>query len=118
MSVLKLGLKQFGPVLVMKVLEQNDSVVNRGHFDFVSAKSGLAIRSVQRPELKPDYNSIYVRGGIRQRDNEVVYYQFNSNSVAEDWAKRIKLTVKELNAKYAKKEEPETSAVIEFEVVE
>lgn len=55
----------------------------RGDTMFLKAKSGWTISSCVRPEIDASNHTLYVRGASKKHDNEVFWYQADTEETAK-----------------------------------
>jgi hypothetical protein len=92
--ILKAKLWRKGRTVYFQVLEQDDNKIKRGGFEFKSQRTGMSVCSDDFPELS--YCTIYLRGGDKTRDNEIVERSFSSLEKADGYYQRCKTALTEL----------------------
>ena len=94
MKKLKLKLWRIKNIVLMEVLEQDESLRGKGEiFESYNCK----ILSVRNPHLTPD-KEIYIRGTNTELDNRIAYYDFGSTNEAKSCIRKIIDTVRAYNA--------------------
>ncbi len=117
MSKLAVGVKQFGRMVIGRVLEQVESLRSRTEDEsltlWTSSDEKFTINSVIDPDLCKSI--LYIRGEITDKDNEEFYHLFGTEEEAAQCVQHIREGVAAINAEGGR----ETAAAgIELERIE
>ncbi len=89
---LKVELFRYGTLVFGKILEQDESLREKGE---VISRSDYEIDSVSSPEFRQ--TRLFIRGAKKCDDNKVLYYNFTTVKDAEAWCENVKKLIDELN---------------------
>lgn len=90
-NVLSYVLYRMDNFLIFQVKYQDERFIGDRYYHArnFTAKNGVTIVSRHSPHLwKTDVNRIYIRGGLKDRDNEVTLLELASDVQAEHWERK------------------------------
>ena len=100
---LRMELFQYGTLVFGKIIEQYESFrnieVGVGAKELIS-KNAISIVTQSSPAIGEFRGnlSIYIRGYIREDDNDIIYYNFDTKEEADIFCDNVKELVEELNS--------------------
>ena len=98
MPKLKLGIQRVGNIVFGKALEQDESLREKG---LLYEDKKIAVRSAGGPELyhtDSDPSTLFIRGSVREADNNWFASSYSSESEAEKVVEAIKRAVAVINS--------------------
>lgn len=97
-NILEIELFRFNKTVIGTVNKQlrRGNNFNNGSKEF-RASNGIVLSSVHRPMISSTGNTIYLRGSIRDADDNALKFEFRSDHEADDFCRRAIEAVKEYN---------------------
>jgi len=94
MTKLEIRLERWGNTLLYQVLSQDDSLRNSCDF---KASNGVRISSKKAPAVWKS-EGLFIRGSNRNSDRYIIYAEFKTEELAEEFRVKILQAVEEFNA--------------------